>query len=206
MLNQGETLKRLLRRVKAADGAITDLREEGADGIVSLLALFVGAGGFVLHGANRTDGPPILAPRQANDLFRQAGNRRGVYASVDWIQVLLHALLARSYLQARLGSVVVGYRRIGQAHQLRVTPELFRLLSERDPELWSPGLVYVLRRSVFEPPAPGGSEFFSPEPVAAEARLLVGAHLKGVVIGEADGALDHVTTYDPEELQAFRSR
>jgi hypothetical protein len=196
VLNEDHTLKCLLDRMLACKGAVVDLEAETAEDIVSLLALLVGAG-YVLHGSNRIDGPPVLTPRQANDLFRAAGNRRGVYATIDWIQALLHALLARADLTARLGSVTVGYRRDGDRHELRVTDDLLALMGEQDPEVWAPGLIYVLPRAPFEPLRGAASELFSPTPVPAAARLRVGVALSRIVTGDE---MLHVRAYAAGEL------
>lgn len=183
MLSDENLLRRLLGSIVSAKGEIVDLQAEAADSVVSLLALLVGAG-YVLHGSNRMDGPPRLSPHRANDVYRPEGNRLGVYATTDWVQALLHALLDRAALTARLGSLTVSYRRTGPWHELSVTEPLRSLIRQADPSVWAPGLVYILPRAAFAPSASGSTEIFSPIPVTATARLRVGAALSRLVCGE----------------------
>lgn len=127
--------------------------------VLLICEALAGCGTVVLHGSNVRPALQLLEPRQANDRAKQSGNLCAVYASLDARVALLHALLDRRYLSARLSSWRIGYRH--EAGQLRfcASDNLYRLFCQRDPRLLSDGVIYGLARCHFVRAAESETEF-----------------------------------------------
>ncbi|EGF32844.1 hypothetical protein IMCC9480_1791 [Oxalobacteraceae bacterium IMCC9480] len=141
-----------------------DLTGWPGERVLLLCEALAGCGTLVLHGSNVRPVLQTLEPRQANDSAKASGNQCALYASVDARVALMHALLDRRYLSARLGSWRIGYR--WQAGQLRffVSDNLYPLFRNGDPDLLSDGVIYVLERSHFVPAADSATEFHALSP------------------------------------------
>ncbi|MFT5532684.1 MAG: hypothetical protein ACI8WM_000121 [Burkholderiaceae bacterium] len=118
-----------------------------------------GCGTLVLHGSNVHPVLQMIEPRQANDSAKSSGNQCAVYASLDARVALMHALLDRRYLSARLGSWRVGHCwRDGQL-RFSVSDNLYQLFCDGDPGLLSAGVIYGLERCHFVRAADSATEF-----------------------------------------------
>jgi hypothetical protein len=180
-------LRHLLRRISR--DRFCDLTAEPPGRIVELLALLTGTGGYVLHGSNHPAPLHRLVPMQATDFCKTAGSQCAVYASIDWIEVLIHALLNTGWLRDRFGSVTYLYRRNGQRYDFRIDGEPGNMLQRRDPALWSSGFVYVLDRAGFARAEGSDTEFFSLYPQVPRTCFRVSAGLSGYILPSPGDAL-----------------
>jgi len=90
----------------------------------------------------------VLHPRLADDASKVSGNLRAVYASTDVLPALLHATLNRPYLASVLRSFTIGYRRVGDSIQVRVSDNVYEMFKNGDPNVRTEGIVYVLLKAV----------------------------------------------------------
>lgn len=180
-------LQHLLKRISG--DRHSDLTAEPLDRIVALLALLTGTGGFVLHGGNHPAPLNCLDPRQATDFHKASGSLCAVYGSVDWVEVILHALLNVGWLRDCFGSITYTYRRNGPSYDFRADGEPGHMLWRRDPMLWSSGFVYVLDRSGFEPVEGSDTEFFSLHPQVPRTCFRIPAGLSDYILPPSSGAL-----------------
>jgi len=158
-------------------GAVLDLRADSGEDVVAICSAFLTRGAHVLHGSHGPGPLERIEPRQANDAAKASGNHMAVYASVDVQVALMHAVLDRTYLLTHLDSYRAGYRRIAGRLVFRVTDNLYRLIEERVPEVFSEGYVYVLDRKHFVGAPESSTEFYSFDPVAPFRSLRVSASL-----------------------------
>lgn len=180
-------LQRLLKRISS--DRQSDLTTEPPGRIVELLALLSGTGGFVLHGGNHPAPLHRLAPRQAIDFHKASGAQCAVYASIDWVEVLIHALLNVGWLRDRFGSVTYTYRRSGQRCDFRIDGEPGNMLRQGDPMLWSSGFVYVLDRAGFERAEGSDTEFFALHPQVPRTCFRISAGLSDCILPASGTAL-----------------
>ncbi|MFT5588886.1 MAG: hypothetical protein ACI9ZF_001057 [Bradyrhizobium sp.] len=141
-----------------------DLTGVSCERVLLMCGALVACGSLVLHGSNVRPVVQTIEPRQANDRAKSSGNQCAVYASLDARVALMHALLDRRYLSARLGSWRIGYRWQAGGLRFSVSDNLYRLFCDGDPALLSEGSVYVLERSHFVRPADSELEFHALSP------------------------------------------
>jgi len=180
-------LQYLLKRISR--DRQSDLSAEPPGRMVELLALLTGTGGFVLHGSNHPSPLHRLEPRQATDFLKASGSQCAVYASIDWVEVLIHALLNVGWLRHRFGSVTYTYRRSGQRCDFQIEGEPGDMLRRRDPMLWSSGFIYVLDRTGFEQAQDSDTEFFSLQPRIPRTCFRISTGLSDYILSPLEGAL-----------------
>lgn len=185
--NHTADLQHLLKRISR--DRQSDLSAEPPGRMVELLALLTGTGGFVLHGSNHPSPLHRLEPRQATDFLKASGSQCAVYASIDWVEVLIHALLNVGWLRHRFGSVTYTYRRSGQSYDFRADGEPGEMLRRRDPMLWSSGFVYILDRTGFERVEGSGTEFVSLHPQVPRTCFRIAAGLSDYILPAPGAAL-----------------
>lgn len=170
---------------------LLDLTTVPHERVLLLCRALAGCGAYVLHGSNVRPMLSQLLPRQANDRAKESGNQCAVYASINVEVVLMHALLNRAYLSARLGAWRVACLELAGRQQFRVSDNLYQLFRQRDPQLLSDGHVYALERRHFAPAADTATEFFALGPRTPHRILRVSAALGETLFrvgAEAEGA------------------
>ena len=177
MLAESEPLRLILKCLKSsgnedrANGA--DLRHLSTSEIIALCQQLVSTGQFVLHGSASSVLFDALLPRLADDASKVSGNLRAVYASTDVLQVLLHATLNRPYLATVLRSFTIGYRRIGDSVQVRVSDNVYEMFKNGDQKVRTEGVVYVLLRAALTHSWDAINEYYSEAPVVPLASMKV---------------------------------
>jgi hypothetical protein len=149
-------------------------------------------------------------PRQANDAVKPSGNLLAVYATTAVPVALLHAVLDRRRLSAIFDSYVVGHHVIDGKLTLKVTDNVYDLVTDDPSALWADGFVYVLDLRLFVQPADGGPEFVSPTGVTPALTLpvpwTVGPELLGVGRSHARGAVVRYSPAETARLAAHAAR
>ncbi len=165
---------------------------------------------FVLHGTNTNEPYAELEPRQSNDTVKESGNKKAVYATVEKFAALNHAIFNQAYVGEKLRSYAWSENNIvnddsGAIEQVQVkmSPELYQLFKEHDPNVMSDGFVYVLDKSSFvSAPDAGDIEFHSEEPQTPLVICKISKKLGDVLFFVGGGEdKDTVHEYTPEELE-----
>lgn len=214
-----ETRLRLLELIKdelqksnvEINGEHADLTALSNEEVLGLFDDLVHSGKIVLHGTN-TDKPyEALEPRQANDAAKESGNKKAVYATIDKLAALNHAIFNVQYVREKLRSYVWGEQNAsdGQGNiiktEVRMSPELYQLFKEHDPNVMSDGYVYVLDKNAFiTAPDTGGTEFHSEEKQAPLIVCKASKRLGDVLFVIGQGDKDTVREYTSEELSEIK--
>ena len=179
--NLRSILKSIIDRADSKD--LIDLQYSEPELVIDLLSVLVGTDAYILHGSNSKIPYSELKPKLANDLNRASGNQLAVYASVDWVEVLFHALLNKQLLDSQLNSYVIGYLRDSNDHKLRLSRNLFSYWLENPSKIWSSGFVYILHKEKFIPSANSRTEYYSKSPIQPLAVIRVGTNICNLLFG-----------------------
>lgn len=150
---------------KSSDSNLIDLSNENFDKILEVFKDLILSNKYVLHGTNTNHPYAILEPRQANDSSKESGNKNAVYATIIPEFALQHALINRKYLDQKLQSYVTGHSKTGSEITFKASPNLYQLYLDKDPEIFSDGVIYVLDKSKFNTSPDAASEYHSLEAV-----------------------------------------
>lgn len=140
---------------------ILDMTDMHYDEALAYFQELVNSGIAVLHGTNAQDPYPTLEPRQANDLAgRESGNKVAVYATTIPEFAMQHAIYNKKYLdEVTGGSYITGHGRTDGVITFKVSPNVYKLHLDNDPEIFSDGYVYVLNRDDFKKSEGTSNEF-----------------------------------------------
>lgn len=175
-----------------------DLTTASTQRILAVCRAMVACTGCVLHGSPVMPALSSLAPRRANDADKPSGNQSAVYAGQNVEAVLMHAVINRTYLSTRFTSYRLGYRFEAGHFVPRVTANVYTLVKQSDPRVYTDGFVYVFDRTYFHQSPECAVEFFALTAVIPSRRLKVPASVGQHLLGEyAIEILPHCESAEP---------
>jgi hypothetical protein len=184
-----------------------DLTSLPNEAVLEFFSRLARSGSLVLHGTNADHPYAILEPRRANDSSKESGNKNAVYATVDTRAALYHAIFNQEYVREKLSSYTWGEETRTEGGKIleewvNMSPELYALFKEHDPNVLSDGFVYALdRRSFVSAPDAGDIEFHSESEVTPVAACKVSKRLGDVLFVVGQGEKDTVREYTPEQMR-----
>jgi len=190
------------------NGERVDLTTLSNEQILQLFDNLMDSDAFVLHGTNAEEPYETLEPRQANDAAKESGNKEAVYATIDKVAALNHAIFNTNYIRTKLRSFTWGESSYGDGKNaptkvvVNMSPELYQLFEEHDPNVLSDGYVYVLDKANFiTAPDAGGAEFHSETKQLPIVICKVSKQLGDVLFVVGQGDKDTVREYTSDDLQ-----
>jgi hypothetical protein len=192
-----DTIKQIIDKfsLEISDGCL-DLREYSNEDAVSFLYALKELGTVLFHGTNAEERFSILEARQANDGFKESGNKKAVYADADVTVPLANALLNRTYLISKFDSFVTAWGDDNGKMIFNFSPNVYELFTARDPNLFSDGYVYILDKTNFINAEDAGAEWHAESDQIPLLACRVSKKLAPTIFIFGKGAADTVGEYN----------
>lgn len=184
-----------LRRFNEIEPRVFDIREiKTTLELDALLLSLMKDEHVLLHGtASRIDAS--LEPRQANDLSRESGSRRAVYATNLPERAIFHAIMNKPYLFEKLKSFTTGYENNESGVlEFGFTKNVKDLIDAGDQDVFCDGYIHALRDETFKKSEGDDSEYQSTERSKPLFSLLISRDL-------GEDVKKRSRVYNPEELK-----